>query len=145
MDKVVLLHDIYPAIVSNILGDKYKIVTPTQNIKPCVGCFNCWFKNPGMCIIPDDDSNFAPIMGHAEKIIVVSRIVFGGFSPNIKAIFDRSIGYVLPFFKMVNNEMHHVERYEEASHFHYIFYGNNITKNEKETAQKLRAFAIIKF
>jgi hypothetical protein len=64
-------------------------------------------------------------------------MVFGGLSPNIKATLDRNIGLALPFFRNVNGEMHHVPRYKKHPDLKYIFYGNEITDNEKETARKL--------
>jgi len=128
-------------ILSDILDlqdtKDYVVFHYNQPAKPCVGCFGCWIKTPGKCVIKDSDSDFAIKMPHAEEIIVISELVFGGLSPNIKAVFDRSIGFILPFFRNVNGEMHHVPRYKKSPNLRYMFYSSTITEAEKTTAQKL--------
>ena len=122
---------------------KYHVFPASQDVKPCVGCFGCWVKTPGKCVIKDKDSEFAAIMPHAKEIIVISQLVFGGLSPHIKAILDRSIGFILPFFEDVNGEMHHKQRYASRPALRYMLYGDSISQAEKTTANKLiRANAV---
>jgi len=113
---------------------KYHIFKASQEVKPCVGCFGCWIKTPGKCLIKDSDSDFALIMPHAEEVIIVSQLVFGGLSPNVKAVFDRSIGFVLPFFYNLNGEMRHKQRYKKRPCQRYMFYSDVISDEEKTTA-----------
>ena len=32
---------------------KHKIIKPQEPIHPCIGCFGCWVKTPGKCVIHD--------------------------------------------------------------------------------------------
>jgi len=128
-------------ILSDILNlqdtKDYVVFRYSQPVKPCVGCFGCWIKTPGKCIIKDSDSDFAIKMPYTKEVIVISELVFGGLSPNVKAVFDRSIGFILPFFRNINGEMHHVPRYKKRPNLRYMFYASTITEAEKITAQKL--------
>jgi hypothetical protein len=84
-------------------------------------------------------------MAQHHELIVVSRLVFGGLSPDVKAVLDRSIGFILPFFRIVNGEAHHAMRYERSPDLHYILYGPNIRDAEKETARRLVAANALNF
>jgi hypothetical protein len=66
-------------------------------------------------------------------------MVFGGLSPDIKAVLDRSIGYILPFMRIVNGEMHHAPRHRMSRELRYVFYGAKTSDREKETARYLIA------
>ena len=55
----------------------------------------------------------------------------------VKNVLDRSISYILPFFEIRKREMHHKSRYENHLAFTSIFYGDDITEAERETAGKL--------
>ena len=50
---------------------------------------------------------------------------------------DRSISYVSPFFTVRDGEMHHALRYDRMVGFSAIFYGEDMTQAEKDTAYKL--------
>ena len=106
-------------------------------VRSCIGCFGCWTKTPGRCLIKDRAYEFPELMASHKELVVVSRIVFGGVSPEVKAVLDRSIGYMLPFFRIIKGEMHHVQRYERGPDLKYIFYGEEIVQKEKEIAEKL--------
>jgi len=136
MADILVLQDINP---DGIGLDKEKYITFAQSreVKPCIGCFGCWVKTPGKCVIKDSDSEFATIMPHVSEVLVISELVFGGLSPNIKAVFDRSIGFILPFFRNIDREMHHKQRYENRPAIKWMMYSSAITEAEKETAQKL--------
>ena len=136
MTEILVLQDInFDGI--DVDEKKYTLFEASKAVKPCVGCFGCWIKTPGKCIINDNDAFFATTIPHVREVVVVSQLVFGGLSPNIKAVFDRSIGFILPFFENVNGEMHHKQRYEKRPSFKYMLYSENMTQAEKETAKKL--------
>jgi len=72
-----------------------------------------------------------------EELFIISQCCYGGFSPFVKSVLDRSISYIHPYFVIRNGEMHHCRRYNNVIHMHVWFYGGNITNIEKLTAEKL--------
>lgn len=85
----------------------------TRSIAPCKGCFGCWLKTPGTCIINDDAREITKKMINSDILIYLTPIVFGGYSHLLKSQIDRSIGLVHPFFKRINGEIHHRTRYRK--------------------------------
>ena len=121
------------------ISDKYRdyeIISDNGRIKSCVGCFGCWTKTPGECVIKDGYEHMGMLIHKADEVIVMSRYTYGGFSSFIKNVFDRSIGYVLPFFEIIDGEMHHKRRYPETKPMTFIFRGRNISEEDKEKARK---------
>jgi len=112
------------------------VITATEKIQNCIGCFGCWLKTPGVCVIHDGYENIPQLLAECDSYVVISKITYGGFSPAIKRLTDRSIGYVLPFFCIKGGEMHHKQRYNKTLNFTVIFYGE-ATEAEKATAKKL--------
>ena len=119
------------------IADQYQdatIISDNDSIRPCVGCFGCWNKDPGKCVVKDGYENMGYLIHHADEVIVISRYTYGGFSGFVKNIYDRSLAYVLPHFEIVNGQSHHKKRYEENKPYSYIFYGNKISEEDKENA-----------
>ncbi len=83
------------------------------NVGDCLGCFGCWIKTPGNCVIDDDAAEIIQKMPLSDLIVYVSPVVFGGYSYELKKVLDRQISGILPFFKKVNGELHHPQRYEK--------------------------------
>lgn len=138
-----IIHDLQgkdaeiPALTAS---ENTQLIFDNGKIRPCVGCFGCWTKTPGECTIINDGYNYiGKMLGHSDEIWVISECCYGAFSPFVKNVFDRSIGYLLPFFKIVNNEMHHRIRYENRYVMKTFFYGENITEDEKQTARDILA------
>jgi multimeric flavodoxin WrbA len=85
-----------------------------MNIKPCRGCFSCWVKTPGRCIIDDDDQEaILRATAASDLVIWLTPITFGGYSPELKKALDRIIPILLPFFIKVRGETHHPLRYPQ--------------------------------
>lgn len=83
-----------------------------MDIKPCRGCFSCWAKTPGRCVIQDDGQE--PILrawAEADLIAMLTPIAFGGYAPELKKALDRIIPVLLPFFSKIRGETHHPQRY----------------------------------
>ena len=77
------------------LSPDCKVVRATEDRAHCVGCFGCWVKTPGQCVIPDAYQTMARRIHAAEEVVVRTKWTYGGFSPFVKNVFDRSIGVVL--------------------------------------------------
>ncbi|MBR5754346.1 MAG: flavodoxin family protein, partial [Erysipelotrichaceae bacterium] len=114
----------------------WHVISDDGNIRPCNGCFCCWNKTPGECVIKDGYNEMGKLIHHAEEVAVISRYTYGGFSGFIKNVIDRCLGYVLPQFEVVNGETHHQKRYPEDKPFTFIFHGGSLTDEEKESAAR---------
>ncbi len=83
-----------------------------KKIAPCTGCFKCWTKTPGECIIADDAREIAEKYINSDMIILASPLVLGYFSALMKNTIDRSIPLMHPHLEEVDEEIHHKKRYE---------------------------------
>ena len=133
-----LIHDMekeeFKKIAANYEG--WEIVSDNGKIKPCVGCFGCWVKTPGECVIKDGFDKMGGLIHRADEVVVMSRYTYGGFSSFVKNVFDRSIGWVLPYFELYEGEMHHKKRYPEDKKLTFIFRSNGLTKEDKVRARR---------
>ncbi|SFU32108.1 hypothetical protein SAMN04487886_100639 [Clostridium sp. DSM 8431] len=134
-----VIHDLEPeeAEKLNFPVKENMIINKKENIHNCIGCFGCWVKTPGKCVIKDNYSNMGELLSKRDELVIISECFYGGYSPFIKNILDRSISYLLPDFLIRKGEMHHKSRYKNKLKLKVYFYGDNITDLEKKTAIKL--------
>ncbi|NLM42198.1 MAG: flavodoxin family protein [Firmicutes bacterium] len=111
----------------------WHVISPTTPIHHCLGCFGCWVKTPGACVIQDQYANLGELLALCQEVLIISRCCYGGFSPFVKNVLDRSIPYIHPFFVNKHGEMHHRRRYSNRSRLKVWFYGET-TEHEKITA-----------
>lgn len=114
-------------------------------VKHCIGCFGCWVKTPGTCVIHDRCASLPHLLSQSGEMIILSRITYGGYSPEVKAVLDRSIGYLLPYFRLVGGEMHHCMRYDNPLQLTVHFYGTDISKMEQEIARRVVSANAVNF
>lgn len=133
-----LIHDLDEKEWEQIAQDYrgWEVIAPSKEIKPCVGCFGCWLKTPGECVIKDGYNRMGALIHQADELVVMSKYTYGGFSSFVKNVFDRSISWVLPYFKIVDNEMHHKKRYPEDKKITVIFRGKDLTKEDQADAKR---------
>lgn len=105
-------------------------------VKPCMGCFGCWIKTPGRCVINDRCSDIPSYIAKCDEMILISPVLFGCYSEGIKAVIDRSIPYILPYFRIVDGEMHHKMRYKHSFKLTVLFYGE-CDIEERQIAESL--------
>ena len=85
-----------------------------KTIAPCLGCFGCWVKTPGECVIDDDGRLVARSLARGDLIVYFTPVTFGGVSSELKKALDRMIPNILPFFASYHGETHHVKRYRRS-------------------------------
>lgn len=51
----------------------------SMKIANCVGCFGCWTKTPGKCVIRDDASKVYPYIAKSDSVVYISKIKYGSY------------------------------------------------------------------
>lgn len=135
-----LIHDLEEKKFKELLPstiDNMTIVSEDGTMHNCIGCFGCWIKTPGACVLRDKYADMGECLSKCNEVIIISKCFYGGFSPFIKNVIDRCNPYMHPYFAIRNGEMHHRRRYDNHFDLRVWFYGENITEKEKQTAEKL--------
>lgn len=135
-----LIHDLNEREFSDLfpqIGEDITVVAENDTLHPCIGCFGCWIRTPAVCVIKDTYQGMGKLMSSCSEMIVISRCLYGGFSPFVKNVLDRSIAYIHPYFTRRNGEMHHRSRYDKQVRWTVLFYGDDITPDERKTAERL--------
>jgi ferredoxin len=89
------------------------IVVPEMDISPCMGCFQCWVRTPGICVIGDAGQSVAGAWMLSDVVVLVTPVTFGGYSAVLKRAVDRVIPILSPYFMKIRGEVHHKPRYEK--------------------------------
>lgn len=87
-----------------------------KEIAPCQGCFGCWIKTPGVCVINDEGREAVKMAVQSDLMVFLTPVTFGGYSSELKKAVDRLIPVVLPLFTNIRGEMHHKPRYLKYPH-----------------------------
>ncbi len=91
-------------------GDVKWIDLSRLNIANCVGCFGCWAKTPGQCVIRDDAVKVYPLIARSDTLLYISRIKYGGYDTVMKTMLERAIPVQQAFIRILAGETHHVQR-----------------------------------
>ncbi len=89
-----------------------RVLLREKTIARCMGCFNCWVKTPGVCVIDDFGREVARMAVRSDVVIFLTSVTFGCYSSELKKAVDRFVcPILLPFFTKVQGEVHHKPRY----------------------------------
>ncbi|WP_213950961.1 flavodoxin family protein [Tepidanaerobacter syntrophicus] len=92
----------------------------TKNIEPCRGCFTCWTKTPGRCVIKDDMGELIKQYIKADLIVWSFPLYYFGMPSKIKAFLDRMLPTNLPYMSInEDGTTGHPPRYD-LSHQRYV-------------------------
>lgn len=116
-----------------------------DDLKPCIGCFSCWVRTPGLCVINDIARDISKDISNCDLVIIVTEAKFGCYSSAVKRVLDRHTPSVLPFFKIVNKELHHSPRYRKYPDIIVLGYGENLPIEEETTLRELSTANAINF
>ncbi|MGN0678813.1 MAG: flavodoxin family protein [Oscillospiraceae bacterium] len=68
-----------------------------MDIKPCRGCFSCWGKAKGKCVIQDDMQQLYEKILAADIIIESFPLFFFGMPSQMKCMTDRCLAFMMPY------------------------------------------------
>ncbi len=122
-------------LLKGILSEKGAEVTEKLvekgELAHCMGCFGCWLKKPGECVIDDGISEINRTSMTSDAVIYLCPIVFGQFSANMKDVFDRWLPNMLPFFETrPDGSTMHPPRYKDYPISIIIGYGEDLSEED---------------
>ena len=117
----------------------------SMKIANCVGCFGCWTKTPGKCVIRDDATKVYPYIAESSSVIYVSHIKYGGYDSVMKTMIERAIPIqqafiriherAIPiqqaFIRIHKGETHHVQRNVAIKDAIIIAYGDTDSEEQE--------------
>jgi hypothetical protein len=83
-----------------------------MDIKYCTGCFGCWVKKPGECVVTDASDDIRRAVIHSDLVMFASPLKMGFVSALLKKTMDKLLPLIHPYFAVDQNEAHHRARYE---------------------------------
>lgn len=127
--------EIYKAI-QNLFDEPLKIIKlEDQSINACVGCWHCWLKTPGRCVMKDQMADIYPDYINSDTVILLMDTAQGFINYQAKAFFDRSIPHYNPYIELVDGECHHVARYEKYPDLVFYFDKVGLTNLEEQVIE----------
>jgi len=89
-------------------------------IKSCLGCYACWNKTPGQCIIRDDMGEFLKKRIEADIVIWSFPLYCFNVPGGLKNLIDRQLPLKLPFMSPDAENGGHPSRYDLTNQRHII-------------------------
>ena len=107
-------------------------------IANCVGCFGCWTKTTGKCVIRDDAVQVYPRIAASDRLMYVSRVRYGSYDTIMKTMLERAIPTQQAFIRLHHGETHHVQRDVALKEAVVVGYGN-LSAEEQDIFRQLIA------
>ncbi len=127
--------EIYQSI-EKLYGESLNIVKLGDNsIKACIGCWNCWLKTPGICVMKDQMSEAYTHYINSDTVILLMDTAQGFINNQAKAFFDRTIPHYHHYIEIVNQECHHVARYQAYPDMVFYYDTHGLTKEEEQVIE----------
>ena len=128
----VIIHDLDSSYDELIAAHCDRAVAADGKYAACQGCFGCWTKHPAECFMKDKLRQICRVVGTADELVIVSRNLYGAYSPAVKNVLDRAIGSSTPLSTYRGGQMHHTLRYGRRGRMKAVVYGD-VTDAEKAT------------
>ena len=105
-------------------------------IANCIGCFGCWTKTPGKCVIRDDAVKVYPRIAESNRVLYISRVKYGSYDTVMKTVLERAIPIQQAFIRLLHGETHHIQRNVVPKQATIIGYGE-LSKEEQDIFRQL--------
>ncbi|HNT76671.1 MAG TPA: NAD(P)H-dependent oxidoreductase [Anaerolineae bacterium] len=129
--------DAYVArLAAKLTGEGHTVTAFTLrdlDIKFCTGCFGCWMKTPGQCVVKDASHDVCRAVINGDFLLWAAPLRMGFPDATLKKMMDKSIPLIHPYFVVDHGEAHHRPRYD-----HYPRIGLLTQKEADTDAEDLR-------
>jgi multimeric flavodoxin WrbA len=127
--------EIYEAI-RNLYEEPLKVVSlGDQSITACIGCWNCWVKTPGRCVMKDQMAESYYDYVNSDTVILLMNTAQGFIGHQAKAFLDRTIPHYHPYIEIVDGECHHFARYNCYPDMVFYYDTEGLTNQEEQVIE----------
>jgi len=107
-----LSHAFIDGIKSKTDVTSEEICLRSADIRPCLGCFACWNKTPGICAIRDDMKDVLQKLLWADLTVWSFGLYYFSVPGRLKNLIDRMLPMNLPFMSADSETGGHPARYD---------------------------------
>ena len=123
-------------VIGKLYDEPLKVVRlEDQSITPCIGCWNCWLKTPGICVMKDEMAKSYPDYVNSDTVILLMDTAKGFINHQAKAFLDRTIPHYHPYIEIVDGECHHVARYKSYPDMVFYYDTKGLTSEEEQVIE----------
>ena len=101
-----------------------------MEIRQCIGCFGCWLKTPGSCVLKDEHEGILRAYVDGDVVVFASPLTMGFTSALLKKTTDRIVPILLPYIDGSSGECRHFTRYEKQPLIAVLYEPEDDTDNE---------------
>jgi multimeric flavodoxin WrbA/putative sterol carrier protein len=84
-----------------------------KKIKTCIGCFTCWTKTPGVCVLQDDmTKELFPKWVESDLCVYGTPLFIHTVNATLKRFLERMLPVLEPFFEDRDGRWHHPIRHQ---------------------------------
>ena len=86
-----------------------------------------------------EGTDIGGLMGSCSQLVLISRCVYGGFSPFVQGVLEKCRKHFGPLLEMRHGQTHYEVKSANKNTFGMVccFYGNNIAPREEQSARIL--------
>ena len=107
--------------LSNQSQTEYEeLLVKDMDIKTCLGCFACWNKTPGVCVVKDEMKSVLEKMLWADVVIWSFGLYYFNVPGKMKLLIDRQLPLALPFMVSDSESGSHPTRYDMSGKRHVV-------------------------
>ena len=108
-------------------------------MKDCIGCWSCWWKNPGTCALSDDAYKWYQEYINSDEVVILFHTENGFIDGRGKTFLDRLIQHYLPYIKIRNGECSHLKRYHKYPVLNFYIKKSGLSDEEIEVIKNYLA------
>jgi multimeric flavodoxin WrbA len=101
-----------------------------MDVKPCIGCWDCWVKTPGVCSLKDDVHKILTHINHNDLVVFAAPYAMGFMHSLAKTLQERMVPLLLPYSELIMGETRHTLRYGTTPELAFIYKGEADTDEE---------------
>lgn len=102
-----MVHDIMNEELNTTGWEVMSFILRDIKISPCLGCFSCWIKTPGICVTDDAGRDIVRHATQSNLWIFLTAVTFGGYASELKKAIDRMLPLLLPQFIKIEGHTYH--------------------------------------